>query len=121
MKIDFDYGMKVGKDRQGVEIEPPCAQEMTANYIAYAVGKKHPNGLNGRDRRLYARLQRKLDDAIDQKAGEIDLETGEKDFLRSLFNSDEVKFPPGDSKYVVLLEDEIESLKETPKTDSAKA
>ena len=75
-----------------------------------AVSQKYKDGLEGQKRRIFGRIQRKIDDAIDNKKDEIELEQAEKDFLRGVFK-DEVKLPPLASKYIMVLEDEINALK----------
>lgn len=57
-------------------------------------------------RRIFARVQRKLDDAIESKSDEIELEKAEQDLLKKSFN--ECKVPAGIAKFFVVLEEEIE-------------
>jgi hypothetical protein len=93
---------------------PPAAEgdirktnsELTENYILHAVNDTHPKGLEGQLRRVFARLQRKLDEAIDSGTDTIELEKAEQDLLRKSFN--ECKVTPALAKYFVVLEDEIE-------------
>lgn len=112
MKVNLDY------KRTGIyaeETKDISNQEMTANYINYVVGKKYPEGLkSGSLRRSYARLQRALDDAVENNQDEIELEQSQKDLLKECFKDSAC--PAGESKYFVVLEDEIDKLdgKETP-------
>jgi hypothetical protein len=83
--------------------------ELTENYIAMAVQTKYPQGLKGQLRRVYGRIQRKMDSAIKEGADEIDLEVAEKDFLRKIFQDEELAIPANVSHLFTVLEDEIES------------
>lgn len=80
--------------------------ELTADYINHAVSNAHQQGLEGQQRRIYGRIQRKLDEAIETDAEEIALEQAESDFLRKAFEA--CKVPSVIAKYFVVLEDAIE-------------
>lgn len=101
MKVNIDYQRPV---TQG---DLPNS-ELTLDYINHAATQAYPNGLEGQVRRIYGRIQRKIDEAISAKEDEVDLETAEKDFLKKIFK--EAKFPASLSKYVLLLEDEIDNI-----------
>lgn len=100
LKVLLDY--KAPESKNGELRGVP----LTADYINFAVGSAHPQGLEGQQRRIYGRIQRKLDDAIESSAEEIELENAESDFLRKAFES--CKVPAAISKYFVVLEDAIE-------------
>jgi 2-succinyl-5-enolpyruvyl-6-hydroxy-3-cyclohexene-1-carboxylate synthase len=100
LKVNLNYS----RDEKDVEVT--SNQELTANYVYFAVKQKYKEGLDSQWRRTWARIQRKFDDAIDNKTEEIDFEQGELDFIRAAFK--DAKFPPDLSKYVVILEDELE-------------
>jgi hypothetical protein len=102
LRIDLPYNRpapKNGEDRVS-------DVELTDDYIGYAVNNVHKDGLEGQMRRIYGRIQRKIEEAIKSGAGEIELEQAEKDFLRKAFK--DCKVPSGISKFFVVLEDEIE-------------
>lgn len=100
LKINLDY-------KRSATAEPNVSNsELTSNYIEAAVAGTHPQGLEGQMRRTFARIQRKLDEAIEAKKDEIELEKAEQDLLRKSFN--ECKVPAGFAKYFTVLEDEIE-------------
>ncbi len=101
--INLDYKRKA----EAIKDMPNSA--LTADYIGYASNAKYPNGLDGKVRRIYGRIQCKLDDALDKKADSIELEAAEVDFLKSIFKED-TKFPTNLSQYVVVLEDAIDAL-----------
>lgn len=100
MKVKLDY--KLTEDELKAAKSP---QYMTADYIGHAVSQKYPEGLKGQLRRVYGRIQRKLDQAIEDDAASIKLEDGEKDFILDCFK--DVKFPFNVAKFVMVLEDEI--------------
>lgn len=101
MNINLDYKVKVSDPSQ----PQTSNQELTFDYINYAVNQKHKDGLDGALRRIWGRIQRKFDTAVDGKAESIELEQGEKDFIKKCFDS--AKYPPMLAKYVDILEDEI--------------
>lgn len=82
--------------------------ELTFDYITHAINKRHEKGLNSSQRRLWGRIQRKFDDAIEQKFDEVELEEAEIDFIKEAFR--DVVFPASLAKFVVVLEDEIAKL-----------
>jgi hypothetical protein len=86
--------------------------DLSAYYIRMAVEQKHQQdprtgqgGIKGQLLRTYGRLQRKLDEAVENKKGNIELADDEKDLLKKSF--DDVSVPPQFSKYFMVLEDEV--------------
>lgn len=107
--INIDYKLRENdrKDAEGNAVEVNN-REITFNYISYAVNKKYDKGLEGQLRRLWGRIQRKFDAAIDDKKNEVELETSELDFITKAIN--ECNFLPAMSRYIEHLEDEIEKV-----------
>lgn len=101
MKINLDY------KRSEEAIKAITNSGLTLNYIEYAVESAHKNGLSGSQRRIYGRIQRKIDRAIEDEQDSVELEQAEKDFLRDAFRSS--NFPANAAKYVVILEEEIQN------------
>lgn len=119
MKIFLDYNQnKKSKLTEG---------ELTYDYLTHAVNVRFDKGLTGSKRRIWGRLQRKLDaalkvDSLDksevprearaaQQDQEIEIEAAERDFLVDVFRDEtKVLFPAELSKYVMVLEDEIATL-----------
>ena len=100
LKTDINYGTK------SVEGQKQLSNiELTANYIQFAVDSKYKDGLNGQIRRMYGRIQRKLDEAIEKETKKIELEDGEFEFLQDAVRDS--KFPTGLAKFVAVLEDEL--------------
>lgn len=99
MKVNFDYNFKDTKE---------SPQEITLSLITSAVSQKYEKGLEGQKRRIFGRIQRKLEEAIESKAEEIELEEAEKDFLRSAYK--DAKYPAVWSKNIIEFEDEMEKL-----------
>lgn len=105
--FDFNVNYNVPKAEQD---ENFSNVNLTNNYIQYAVKQKYAEGLQGQLRRVWGRIQRKMDAARDdEKNTAAELEASEVDFLKGLFN-DEVRFPALASKYVMVLEDSIKAL-----------
>jgi hypothetical protein len=100
-KLIITLPYKLGPDEK---VEP---QVITGNFIRLAAQKKYPNGIADTNRRIFARIMNKLDDAEDKKAESIDFEDSEFDFIKQAFG-EEVAFPTQLSQNITLLEDEIE-------------
>ncbi len=101
--VNLDY------KREQTKIDKDSNQELTLSYIEFAVGTKYKDGMSGSQRRIFGRIQRKLDEAVEQKADYVDLEQAELDIIKASFK--DAKFPPTFSKYVVILESYLEDLK----------
>jgi hypothetical protein len=102
MNLNIDYKRKVEDEKQIDNIA------LSVNYIEYAINNAFPQGLEGQKRRVIGRIQRKLEDAQNSQNGEINFEAAEVDELKEIFKV--AKFPPALSKYVVLLEEEVNKL-----------
>lgn len=76
--------------------------ETTANYMDAAVSSAFPEGLEEQMRRIYGRIQRKVDEASEKELETITLEEAEKDLLRKAL--DKCKIPASFSKYFVVFE-----------------
>lgn len=105
LKIDIDYKLPPRKENEQDRTE---GAELTANYIEAAVTSSHPQGLEGQQRRIWGRIQRKIDSGIENKSESIELEQAESDFLRKAFEN--CKVPVAIAKYFVVLEDLIEEV-----------
>lgn len=77
--------------------------EITVSYISSSVEMKYKDGLEGQLRRLWGRIQRKMDEAIENKTYSIELENAEKDFIKNSFK--EAKFPAALAKHITFFED----------------
>lgn len=111
MKLSVEYVQP--KPADGSQVESNI--EITCNLITHAILKQHPEGLdgNGPVRRMFGRLQRKMDAALDAKENVLDLEQGEIDMIAKALT--ESKFPTGWSRLVMQLEDAVYSKDEAPK------
>lgn len=67
---------------------------------------KYRDGLEGQLRRIFGRIQRKCDDAVEKGYDVLELEDSEFDLIKDTF--EDSKFPPVLSKYINVLEEEIE-------------
>lgn len=105
--IDLDYKRtpptQEQLDRGDKVLSSP---ELTYDYVSYAINNTYKDGLEGSLRRVWGRVQRKFDAAIDQKTGFVELEEAEWDLVNKAFAS--VKFHPGIAKFVMVLEEELE-------------
>jgi len=107
MVLDLNINFNVPEKEQD---ENFSNVNLAINYIVYAVKQRYQDGLEGQRRRIWGRMQRKMDAALEKDAEtKINLESAEVDFLKGLF-TDELRFPAAASKYVVVLEDAIRAL-----------
>lgn len=100
MKISLNYNQPEGSKNTN--------SELTSDYINFAINSVHKDGVEGQLKRVVGRIQRKLDQAIEDKEDEVQLEEAEKDLIQKCF--EKVKVPPQLIKYWIVLEDEIEKL-----------
>ena len=112
MKLNIDYGtdMKQLNEARVARGKPEITEgeqnsDITFDYITYAVDKKYPEGLDGQMRRIYGRIVKKLEDAIEKKTYKVVFEEAEKDFIKKAFN--EAKYPVKVAKHVNVFEDEF--------------
>lgn len=110
MKINIDYRRKIPADFND---KVTSNSEITFSYIEYAVSSKHEKGLDSTLRRIWGRIQRKMEAAIEAQADDVELDAAEFDFIRK--SVEDTKYPPAYSKYILILEDEIERVKESMK------
>lgn len=104
-KIDLDYG------RKEIKPEELSNQDLTAYYISTAVQMAYKdNGLSNSQTRAYARVQRKLDEGIENKAEEIDIAEGDLEFIADAFQK--AHCPPEIAKFYVIAEDEVKRVQE---------
>lgn len=103
MKINFKLGLSEKENP-----EKQSEQEIVYNWVLYAVSKKYEKGLKGQLLRVFGRLQRKFESAIDEKDDEIILEESEKDLIQKSFG-DDVDFPSYSSKIVSVIMQEVEN------------
>ncbi len=82
------------------------AEVLTVDYLLSAVNMKHRDGMEGQLRRAFGRIQRKCDEAIEKKYDVLELEDSEFDLIQDCF--EEAKFPAVLSKFINVLEAEIE-------------
>lgn len=108
LKLNLDY--KRPKQSPEDKSKWPTSSELSIDYILTAFDKAYPDGLEGQKRRIFGRLQRKLDDAFFNKKTSIETERNELDMILEVFKV--AKLPVGISKYVVVLEDELKKLAE---------
>lgn len=87
--------------------------ELTATYVQSAINLKYPQGLEGQVRRLWGRVQRKIDSALEEKKNEVELEDSEFDFIKKAVLDETIKFPAHIAKYINVLEEELEKLAKT--------
>lgn len=95
MKFNLNIDYKRPDDDKSIS-----NSQLTLDYINFAVNMKFKDGLEGQKKRIWGRLQRKLDEAQDI----VELESAEVDFIKDAFSED-LKVPPGLAKYFIILED----------------
>lgn len=102
MKINLNYNLP--------ENIKQASQEITAGFVESAFATVYKEGLDSQKRRIYGRIQRKMDEVVLNKAETIELEEAEKDLIKKTFANEDCVFPSQSSKFVVVLEEEIEKL-----------
>lgn len=114
------FNLNLDYKRKDEAKEKMSDAEITADYLEFAVRNVYEKGLEGQKRRIFGRLQRKMDAAIESKEYVIDIEQAEFDLIKKAFN--EATFDGALSKYVNVLDDYLESLKfeEAPKEEKNK-
>lgn len=109
LNIDIDYKVelpvKMAHTEKGGGV--PSYPEMTDNFIRHSVMFSFKT-LNGQKRRIWARIQRKLQEALKGDNFVINLEREEVEFLKDSMARSEC--PPEVSMYYTILEDIINSL-----------
>lgn len=108
IKLNLDY-VAVGLKLVKPEEKDNETAEISRSYIEAAVMMKYKDGLDNQFRRLYSRIQRKLDEAIDGKTYEVEFEEGEMDFIVRAVEV--ANYPANLSKFIVVFEDELLSAK----------
>lgn len=103
MQLSVDY-KKIGPEK-----EKESNMQTTANIISYAIQTMYKDGLDGNGglRRTYGRIQRKLDQALQDESNVIDLETAEIEMIKKSIQT--VTLPTQWSKFVIFLEDGIDN------------
>jgi len=105
IKLNVDYRVKKTDDPK--EKVDTAKAELSKSYIEVAVTGAYPKGLNGQLRRVFGRIQSKINEAMDSKTFEIELTDLELNFLQGAFKSDNALFTATLAEYVIVLEDEL--------------
>jgi len=112
LQLEIDYG------RKEAQIKAMSNVAVSQDYINFAVKQKYPQ-MDGQKLRMYGRLQRKLDRAVDENLPSVELEQAEVDLIKLAFR--DVKFDASLAKYVVHMMDVIEDLGAEPKGSDSKS
>lgn len=110
MKLSVDYKHKdlsPEKIAEGKEKEKNIVT--TTTIIEVAMAKAHPEGFdgNGPMRRMWGRLLKKFDTAVEADINELDLEDAEVDLIKKALLS--AKLPLQWSNMITMLEEALES------------
>lgn len=81
------------------------------NILALAATTAHERGLEGQLRRLYGRVQRKIEEAVDENREDVELEINEFDFIKKAVEHG--RFAPSIAKFVEVVENEIDVASKT--------
>ena len=109
LNINVDYKTKEVEGQKRLS-----NSELTLNYINYAVDVKYKEGLNGQIRRMYGRIQRTLEEAVETGKSKVELEESEFEFIKDAIK--DAKFPTGLARFVSALEDELDKVNEKTST-----
>lgn len=109
LNVDFKLDAKKedGTDYTEVEVRKANA-ELANNYIETAVLMANRDGLDSQFRRIWVKINLKIQTALNTGDYEVEFEQGEFDFIKRAVT--EAKFSPTIAKYVVALEDAILSV-----------
>jgi uncharacterized protein YggL (DUF469 family) len=107
LKVKLDYHFK------GDVKEKP--QESTYNFIYMVVSEKNPQGLDGSYRRMFGRISKKLDEAIENDKRSIELEDAEFDLIKNAVR--EAKIKVQFVQNFILLEDAVEEAENNARSD----
>ncbi len=99
LDIDYQRPQKLVDEQSNIMV--------TSNYIQVTINN-HFGNLEGQKLRIYGRLQRKLDVALDTKEPVIDLEEAEVDLIKEAFK--EPLFEARAAKWFIVLLDIIQAL-----------
>ena len=102
------FNIALDYNRKPEAIKDLSNAALTEDYISFAV-KAHYKDLDSQWRRVWGRIQRKIDAAIDSESHEMELDQSELDFILVAIKA--AKFDANLSKFVVVLEDALEALK----------
>lgn len=123
MKIP-DFKNKESKDNSGKVIPPESNQDTLLGVLTIAVSDKYSekkqtqqgevreSTLSGSQGRMWGRIQRKIENAIDEKLDEITFETGEVDFIKTAL--DGAKLPITWFKWSILIEEALNEVEKLP-------
>lgn len=106
--LAVDYQVKYPEAEQPESIEGSYA-EITKDYIVSAVMMSNREGLDSQYRRLWATIEKKIEDALLSKNYVVTFHQGEYNFIVNAFKAEKTKFVPQLAKYVVKLEDALAS------------
>jgi len=101
LNLNIDY------QRPQESIDKISNSALTCDYLDNVIVTKYPE-LQGQKLRAFARIQRKLDAALEGKLETIDFEDGDFDLIKEAFK--DLRFNARLAKYVVYLMDEIDKL-----------
>jgi len=108
IKLDVAYDLKYPEGSEAPANINKAYAELSRDYIEYAVTSHYKEGLSSQWRRVYAKIQNKIADAIKSESNfTIELSDVELSFIKMSFGSEKTKFGATLARYVVVLEDEI--------------
>lgn len=99
--------MEIDYHRTQESIDATSNVALTKDYLEAAVTSAFPQ-LQGQKLRIWARVQRKLEDAVEKKSATCEIEDAEADLVKEAFRN--LTFMSSRAKYVVYLMDEIDKL-----------
>ena len=106
LNVNFDLNTKKEDGSEYTEVEITKANaELTNNYIETAVLMAHRDGLDSQFRRIWVKIQSKIQTALNTGDYEVEFEDGEFKFIKDAVTN--AKFSPTIAKYVVALEDAL--------------
>lgn len=98
LKLNIDYQRKAEDSKES-------AVETTVNLIFHAMNSQHKNGLSGQSLRTWGRLQRKLEDALEDDISILEIEDAEFDLIEKPI--EEATYPLPWAKLVCVFQDNL--------------
>lgn len=102
LAVDYKIVYPEGTAPEDAEL---AKAQLSKNYIEYAVTAAYKAGLDSEQRKIYARAEKKIEEAIANKTYIAELNLVEHKIIADAFTSPDCKFAPGIAKYVTAFEE----------------
>lgn len=104
INLDVDYKISYPEGTTPEDLHLAHAQ-LSRNYIEYAITSAHKDGLSQEERKIYARLEEKIDKCITDKSYVVECGPVDYALIKNAFASPNCKFMAPVAKYVTAFEE----------------